>query len=350
MQTPSDIEFGSWDFGSDRRTKEKSPELAVLGFVVKPDANHNKRTGRPVRKSAGRRSIAAGFVNWVDAAENGLNEPWLVSTDPADEPDSSDSERPKKKIRTKRFPSPPLPPLSPMMRDDYPTPGSSPPPEAFPEAAPPLALPLTLSFNIPPSFEGGVLNINVDLGPLLQQTNCYKAADLKLPSSSLPTESVYEECFQQTLNHGTGFLDLPGELRNKVYRLAFVTTETIEFNGKGWGRSGAFLATCRTVYEEGRSILYGENKFLIERTNKTRGNYFDDIHKEIGYKDVRRFFESIGPTNIALIRDLSFTFDDAMPSMTPYLSNNEVSTPGSFAVTQFAYLLARNAASLTTFI
>jgi len=347
MQTPPTFDFaamqGSFKLPPPIFIQHKSQDFGMLE-IEKIDSSYNKRTGRPIRKSAGRRSIAAGFVNSVEAIELDPNETWFVEQDTTEDADS-DNERPKKKARTKRLPSPPLPPLSPMMKEDYPTPDSSPVPEERPEISPPVALPLTLSLNIPPSFQGGVLNINVDLGSLLlQQSNDYRHTDFKRQTASPISDYGCDESCTNLSSQRTGFLDLPGELRNKVYRLAFVTPDTIESNSKGWARSGQFLATCRTVYEEGRSILYGENKFLFERTNKTRGAYYDAVHKEIGYKDVRRFFESIGPSNTALLRDLSFTFDDAMPSMTPYLSSNEVSSNSSLLSSSLLIFPTRSAA------
>ena len=81
-----------------------------------------------------------------------------------------------------------------------------------------------------------------------------------------------------------GFLDLPAgknlkprcicigkadnkiELRNDIYRLAFVTKDTVDFgNPSNCQRSAAFLATCRQVHDEATSILYSENRFVFRR-------------------------------------------------------------------------------------
>lgn len=64
-------------------------------------------------------------------------------------------------------------------------------------------------------------------------------------------------------------------------------------------------------------MLYGENDFCLQRQHNTRGNFYDSEWKEVGYKDVRRFFEMIGPINISLIRTVKIDFDDGTPSASP---------------------------------
>jgi len=88
-------------------------------------------------------------------------------------------------------------------------------------------------------------------------------------------------------------------------------------------RTAALLRTCRQVHEEARGILYGENAFHFERTDKTRGHYWDEEWKEIGYKDVRRFLEGIGPDNIARMRFVSLRLTDATPMFTPKMDATE---------------------------
>ena len=121
-----------------------------------------------------------------------------------------------------------------------------------------------------------------------------------------------------------GFTDLPYELRQVIYREAFVSEDAIDFSGRSaFQRSTAFLRTCGLVHEEGTVFLYGENAFHFERSHYTRGSYFEQTWKEIGYKDVRRFLETIGARNIALMKYASFQFSDAIPSTTPYLEDDE---------------------------
>lgn len=122
----------------------------------------------------------------------------------------------------------------------------------------------------------------------------------------------------------TGFNDLPEDLREDVYRRAFVGKDAIDFTSRaGFPRSAAFLRTCRLVHEEGRRILYGENAFHFRRCGGLRGNYWTEHWVEIGFKDTRRFLEDIGPTNISFLQYVSFDLSDATPSGTPHLSDDE---------------------------
>ena len=126
-------------------------------------------------------------------------------------------------------------------------------------------------------------------------------------------------------NHGgTGFLTLPPELRNKVYRLLFIARKDLVFYfPSNFCLSSAFLRTCRQIHEEGCGILYGENTFVFERNKYTRAPLWSPSLKGIGYKDMRLFLKLIGPRNLSMARDIQLVFEDAMPSSTPYLHNQE---------------------------
>lgn len=87
--------------------------------------------------------------------------------------------------------------------------------------------------------------------------------------------------------------------------------------------SAQFLATCKLVHSEGCSVLYGENTFLFDRNKRTRGVFWESVHEEIGFTDVRRFLRVIGPENLAYLRDVWIWLDDAAPSSTPYLDHEE---------------------------
>lgn len=120
------------------------------------------------------------------------------------------------------------------------------------------------------------------------------------------------------------FLELEPELRNRVYRELLVTDSVVKFNpAPRLSRTAALLRTCRQVHEEARGILYGENAFHFDRRAESRGNYWEEEWKEIGYKDVRRFLESIGPDNIAKMRFLSMRLADAAPIFTPKMDATE---------------------------
>ncbi|KAF7190951.1 hypothetical protein HII31_08110 [Pseudocercospora fuligena] len=121
-----------------------------------------------------------------------------------------------------------------------------------------------------------------------------------------------------------GFLDLPAELRNDIYRTIFVTTRSVNFaQADNFSRSAALLRTCRQVYEEGRSILYSENSFAIERRTQRYGSFWESEWRELGFLNVRKFMKSVGSTNIAFIRKLSFMLEDAVPCLNPAMRTNE---------------------------
>lgn len=116
----------------------------------------------------------------------------------------------------------------------------------------------------------------------------------------------------------TGFTDLPNEIRVRIFRCAFVTEKPINFHSrKDFQRSAAFLRTCKIAHEEGRAVLYGENAFHFERSHSSRGKFFEEEWREIGFKDIRRFLETIGATNISMMRYISFDFSDASKSYGP---------------------------------
>lgn len=165
-------------------------------------------------------------------------------------------------------------------------------------------------------------NLNLNLGDLL----AHAGVQLNLQSQATPVSVTSLESTlsaEETSEQVTGFLKLPKELRDKVYRYAFVVGAPIIFHLRdNFKRSAQFLTTCRTVAAEGAVILYGENSFHFSRTADKRGLYHDKVWKEIGYKDVRRFLNDIGPVNISKLKYISFELEDAAPYLTTYLSEN----------------------------
>ncbi len=119
------------------------------------------------------------------------------------------------------------------------------------------------------------------------------------------------------------FLDLSGEVRNRIYRLV-LRGEPVQFtDGTNFEHSASLLRTCKTIHEETRPILYGENDFIFERDPQKCGVFWRPDRSEIGYSNVRRFLEMIGPVNIGLIRLVGFNFEDAVPSAAPGKTINE---------------------------
>lgn len=116
----------------------------------------------------------------------------------------------------------------------------------------------------------------------------------------------------------TSFTDIPSEIRVRIYRSIFVTPLPINFHTRsGFQRSSGFLRTCKLILAEGRAVLYGENAFHFERSHLQRGKYYEREWHEIGFKDIRRFLETIGTTNISMMRYVSFEFTDATRTYGP---------------------------------
>ncbi|KAI5209937.1 hypothetical protein E4T39_00543 [Aureobasidium subglaciale] len=136
------------------------------------------------------------------------------------------------------------------------------------------------------------------------------------------TSSVTSEISKPNTTSKRSFLDLPAEIRNQIYRLAFVSEEKLDFAYPiNFSRSSSLLQTCRQVHEEGRTILYSENTFYFQRRKKERAvRWTTDVY-EIGYKDIRFFLKSIGLANVSLLRRLIVMFEDAQPSMNTHLKD-----------------------------
>ena len=179
--------------------------------------------------------------------------------------------------------------------------------------------PVTLQFNIPLGFHGPLI---VKLDQALIASGAAQQMTLGNASSNQRDISAAEQ--QVTTAKKVGFLSLPPELRNKVYRLIFVADTDLRWGSPtNFCRSGQFLSTCRTVYSEGCSILYGENTFHFERNRTTRGYFWEPVHKEIGYKDFHQFLKKIGPENLAHLRDIKLHLEDATLCSTQYLNSVE---------------------------
>lgn len=284
--------------------RESSAELGSPFLITQ----YHKTTGRPIRRSAGKCRAQAGYV------DSGLIE------DLSSEDEDCDDSPPPKRRRTRArasTPEPEPPSLDPIIRDEE----LGEPSDDETDSAQPI----TLQFNVPLGFHGPLV-VKLDKSLLLQNGMQQIAYDLQpehtaagaAPSTPEPSQSVAPATMHKT------FSDLPPELRNKVYRHLFVGDRTIFFPPThDLHKSSQFLRTCRLVHSEGCSVLYGENTFSFDRDKHTRGPFWEQTHKEIGYTDIRRFLNMIGPENLAYLRDVTFTLEDASPSATPYLTHEE---------------------------
>jgi hypothetical protein len=281
------------------------------------------RNGRPIRNCAGKKkSPGPDYVDLqtLDAELSEFGEDLFLDDeelDEIDEDEDEDEEPPKKKRKIRRrSPSPTPPPLSPLPQEDPASRSTS--PELLELDSPEMYFhnlePINLTFNIAPGFSGP-LKVQLDLSNVPLRTKSGRPSRRTKPCK---VES-------QALDSGKmGFLTLPPELRNKVYHLAFKDKDKFDFTTPtNFKHSSAFLRTCKQVYEEGRTILYGENTFYFGRNKEMRRPFWAGERKEIGYKDLRLFLKTVGPSNVSYIRHMWLCFDDATPSGTPHLKRCE---------------------------
>ncbi|KAJ4303728.1 hypothetical protein N0V90_002629 [Kalmusia sp. IMI 367209] len=292
--------------------RDSSVELGSCEFRTQ----YHRTTGRPIRRSAGKVKPRAGYVD-SKVIEDECEEP--IETPSEDEDGHI---KPQQRRKRKRSPSPDPPPLDEMVRDGGPEELSD---EEGPLQKRTLPAPIILQFNVPLGFHGPLM-VKLDRS-MLQQEVAGAARNMQPGRATKKIKAVDSEPQLQLLNgqkKPVGFTDLPPELRNKVYRHLFVTDEVLSFPcANHLCRTGQFLSTCRTVYSEGCSILYGENKFLFDRNMHTRGQFWESDPKEIGYKDIRQFLKMIGPENLAYLRDVSLVLEDARPATTPHLDHEQ---------------------------
>jgi hypothetical protein len=118
-----------------------------------------------------------------------------------------------------------------------------------------------------------------------------------------------------------GFLDLPGEIRNDIYKRLLVAPHRIRLLEDNSGRlvistwkrhyeplCTAVLATNRTIHDEATSVLYGWNRFDLV------GILYDSMFRwDLGIQDnlVASFLEQIGQRNASFLNHLYIDFPRA---------------------------------------
>jgi hypothetical protein len=295
--------------------RDSSPELGSPSKLTQ----YNKKTGRPIRKSAGKVKKVAGYVDSGILEEEGY-EP---STDEASDDEEEEMEkrrRADKLIRKrKRSPSPPSPRLDPVIYDqeldqltDNETSG------AFHRSTPKKP-PVTLQFNVPLGFHGPLF-VKLDSALLKDNEEGTRHEMRQVQSKKVRTTSTTPQTGVIAAPK-RGFLDLPPELRNTVYQHVFVRKSSLQIPQRpdrpGLCLSAQFLRTCKLVHDEACSILYGSNIFHFERHHDTRAPFWEPKLKEIGYQDVLQFLKMIGPENLQYLRDIRIDFEDALPKNCP---------------------------------
>ncbi|CAO2654216.1 Nn.00g109490.m01.CDS01 [Neocucurbitaria sp. VM-36] len=301
--------------------RDDSPEL---GNPLKL-TQYNKKTGRPIRKSAGKAMKGDGYVDSGMLEE----EDFLPLTSEESEDDDEMEQRShlqKSKRKRKRSPSPPSPHLEPILYDqDLEQLTDNEQGGAFHHHTP-KKQPVTLQFNVPLGFHGPLF-VKLD-STLLHQNEEGRLHEMQPGKTKTARMDSLAPSQSAPQVHRKGFTCLPPELRNTVYRHLFARKDQdIKIppskDGPALCRSAQFLRTCKLVHNEGCSVLYGENTFIFARHYATRGPFWEKVPKEIGYQDVLHFLKMIGPENLQYLRDIKFKFDDACPRDTPYLDSNE---------------------------
>jgi hypothetical protein len=297
--------------------RDSSPELGSPSKIPQ----YNKKTGRPIRKSAGKVKQAAGYVDSSILEEEEDYEP-SVSEESEDEEMDKRGRADKTKQKRKRSPLPPSPRLEPMIYnqelDDLTDDETS---GVFHRNTPKKPS-ITLQFNVPLGFHGPLF-VKLD-SALLKDSEDDVRHDMRKVRSKKARIDASPAQAAAVAARLRSFTDLPPELRNAIYRHAFVRNDVLQIPqrslSKGLCQSAQFLRTCRVIHDEGCSILYGENEFYFKRHYDTRAPFWEPKLKEIGYQDVLHFLKVIGPENVQYLRDIQFDFDDALPKHTPELT------------------------------
>jgi len=284
---------------------------------------YNRRTGRPVRKA------------------QKADSPFVDSAVAITDEESSDVEEATpvhaKSRKRKRSPSPPLQdenpfPDSPSKSDDEDAidfPGAQADAHLQSHTSSTGMMQMTLqnvTINVPSGHQGPiVLHLQANLFTANTLLSSTPAPPSEVPSlTPAPGRRGKKTKPAERLRPGAGFLDLPAELRNEIYRLVFVADLRLNFaNPINFNRGAALLRTCRQCHQEGRGILYGENTFFFSRRTSRWGSFWENEWRELGFRSIRTFLKSIGPINTSLIRQVSFQFEDATPCLNPDSMSHE---------------------------
>ncbi|CAK4025621.1 Hypothetical predicted protein [Lecanosticta acicola] len=288
-----------------------SSELGEGNWAI--DFNQNGRAVRKCRTQARASPFQDSAVAISDPEDDDLDD-----DDDADEVVKVASSR-----KRKRSPSPdlPLPSDVPHLRSHSDSDSSDTEHTETPTPALAGHTTLHLTVNIPLGHQGPItLHLDPNNFPTSYRTPSFAKPD-RLTQATLARLTARSKSRSSTR---AGFLDLPAELRNDIYRMVFVGERKVNFsNPDNFSRTAALLRSCRQVYEEGRSILYSENTFAIERRTQRYGSLWENEWRELGYLAARKFMKTIGPTNLALIRHVSMMLEDAVPCLNPTMETNE---------------------------
>ena len=138
-------------------------------------------------------------------------------------------------------------------------------------------------------------------------------------------ESTLVSNASSTEGQKIGFMNFPFEVRIRIYRMCFKDDTPIDFTQReNFSRHAHILRVCRLVAIEGTAVLYGENSFHFQRCNITRGRLWEKDWSQVGFKDIRRFLETIGSANISKLKYLSFALADGSSSGNGFASTERL--------------------------
>ncbi|KAK4549846.1 hypothetical protein LTR36_005147 [Oleoguttula mirabilis] len=107
----------------------------------------------------------------------------------------------------------------------------------------------------------------------------------------------------QTAGTTSRFLELPGELRNRIYRLALLSDNAIPVTAQHF-QEPDLLHACKQVRREAMSIFYGENEFDVLHIGFDSAVQIKMLEKEVKLRDeykvpIKWFICTRGPRNWA---------------------------------------------------
>ena len=143
---------------------------------------------------------------------------------------------------------------------------------------------------------------------------------LRLPYGTIDKNASYNPTRK-------GFMDLPIELREKVYRDVFTKELQTRITGRAqhtYPHSSALLRANKAIYHESRRYLYSENRFLFVPSTLITVTPYGQGWEELSYTHARQFLEDIGPENTGMLKDIGLSFEDRSPSGNPGLTMDEL--------------------------
>lgn len=110
-----------------------------------------------------------------------------------------------------------------------------------------------LTVNIPVGHQGPI-TLHLDPKTITSQPTQYSRPPDRLTQSTLARLNARSK---SKSSRYAGFLDLPAELRNEIYRTIFTSERSVNFGcPDNFSRSAQLLRSCNQVHEEGRWWLH----------------------------------------------------------------------------------------------